>query len=380
MNWNKIYQEAKNDTEPKENKNKRLFDMNEDDIRLEKDKEPDVIIERVFGMKTALGVISISWKFREEALKHIIKNTPNKLESDMDFLDTIQAWLTACNLTVQDKVMKVFNAWVAIFNQLVSNSKLEEKGIDVFVRNITEYELISKLLERSEEGNSRISSKAQEAVIDFSFHPSIGEGFASIYIFSRLQNHYENSNTKGTGVMLNLLYKFIASFGINKIDSPLSPKKILKVIVPPLFHKDKEIRDISLKILLEIHSKTGLINESLFKDLDIPSTSQSIIDNIMKTISEVKVDKIQKSEIEFEDDESPQGTGDIGDLQNKGKSKDWAQREIALKKIKKELKDNENCVADNKFSETWVELLGSCLSENSISINLVAIDVVSSFF
>ena len=377
---NKIYQEAKHDNEPKEDKNKRLFDMEEDDIRLEKDKEPDVIIERVFGMKTALGVISISWKFREEALKHIIKNIPNKLESDMDFLDTIKAWSTVCNLTVQDKVMKVFNAWVAIFNQLVSNTKLEEKGIDVFVRNVAEYELISKLLERSEEGNARISSKAQEALIDFSFHPSIGEGFVSTYIISRLESHYKNSNTKGTGVMLNLLYKFITSFGINKRSSPLSPKKILKVVIPPLFHKDKEIRDISLKILLEVHSKTGLINESLFKDLNIPSTSQSIIDNILKAISEVKVDKVQKSEIEFDDDESPSGTGDIGDLQDKGKSKDWAQREIALKRIKEELKDNEDCVIDQNFSETWVELLSSCLEENNISIYLVAIDVVSFFF
>ena len=266
----------------------------------------------MFGIKTALGVISIWWKFGEEALKHIIKNTPSKIESDMDFLDSIKAWSTACNLTVQNKVMKVFNTWVAIFNQLVSNPELEEKGIDVFVCNVTEYELICKLLERSEEGNARISSKAQEAVIDFSFHPSIGESFVTTYIISRLESHCENSNTKGTGVMLNLLYKFITSFWINKRDSPLSPKKILKAIVPPLFHKDKETRDISLKIILEIHSKTGLINESLFKNLNIPLTSQSITDNILKAISEGKVEKVQK--FEFEDDESPQGTGDIGDL------------------------------------------------------------------
>jgi hypothetical protein len=57
--------------------------------------------------------------------------------------------------------------------------------------------------------------------------------------------------------MLNLLSKFISSFGIIKKDSSLSPQKILKVVIPPLFHKDADLRTASLKILLEIQKKTG---------------------------------------------------------------------------------------------------------------------------
>ena len=57
--------------------------------------------------------------------------------------------------------------------------------------------------------------------------------------------------------MLNLLSKFISSFGITKKDSPLTPKKLLKAVIPPLFHKDADLRTTSLKILLEIQKKTG---------------------------------------------------------------------------------------------------------------------------
>jgi len=88
---NRIYQEAKAENEQKDDKNKRLLDMAEEDIKVEKDKETDMIIERVFGPKIALGLISTSWKFREEALKYILKQTPEKFESDMDFIDTIKA-------------------------------------------------------------------------------------------------------------------------------------------------------------------------------------------------------------------------------------------------------------------------------------------------
>lgn len=88
---NKIYREAKLEhDENKEEKSDKLYEAEEDDIKVEKGKEPDPIIERVFGMKTALGIISVSWKYREEALKYILKNAPQKMERDMEFIDTIK--------------------------------------------------------------------------------------------------------------------------------------------------------------------------------------------------------------------------------------------------------------------------------------------------
>lgn len=85
----------------------------------------------------------------------------------------------------------------------------------------------------------------------------IGEGFASTYLISKLDEHQRESNQKGVYEMLNLLYKFITSFGLSKNDSPLSPKCLLKVIIQPLFHKDQEVRNVALKVLIEIQKKTG---------------------------------------------------------------------------------------------------------------------------
>lgn len=376
---NRIYQEAKAENEQKDDKNKRLLDMAEEDIKVEKDKETDMIIERVFGPKIALGLISTSWKFREEALKYILKQTPEKFESDMDFIDTIKAWCIACNISIQDKVMKVFNAAMAVFGFLVSSSKLEEKGLDVFVRLVTEYEIISKLLDKSEEGNTRISNKAQEGIIDFSFHPMIGEGFSSTYLMSRLDTHLSNNNIKGTQIMLSLLFKFITSFGITKKDSPLAPKKTLKLVIRPLFHKDQEVRNMALKVLLEIQKKTGWIDASIFKEGTIPSGSQNLVDNIIKKVAEVEVEEVDKQQLVFEDDDEYEDQN-IDELKDKGKSKDWAQREIALNQIKEELKSNENAVTNSNFANTWVELLTACLEENNISIYLVAVEVANMFF
>lgn len=240
---------------------------------------------------------------------------------------------------------------MTIFNFLVSSSKLEEKGLDIFVRMVTEFEIITKLLEKSEEGNNRISSKAQEGLIDFSFHPMIGEGFVSTYLISRLESHQKNNNTKGITVMLTLLHKFMTSFGISKKDSSLAPKKILKLIIPHLFNKDPEIRNSALKILLEIQKKTGCIDASIFKDISIPSASQSLVDHIIKKVSEVEVEQNEKSKIVLDDDEE-RDEQNIDELKDKGKSKDWAQREIALNKIKEELKSNEDIITNSTFANT----------------------------
>jgi hypothetical protein len=72
-NLNKIYQEVHTEEDKKDDqKMQKLYETNDEDINIESGKEVDKIIERVFGMKTALGLISTNWKFREEALKHAL--------------------------------------------------------------------------------------------------------------------------------------------------------------------------------------------------------------------------------------------------------------------------------------------------------------------
>jgi hypothetical protein len=52
------------------------------------------------------------------------------------------------------------------------------------------------MLQKSEEGNARVTSKIQEALMDFSYHEKIGEGFVATYLISRIQHHNKAQKSK----------------------------------------------------------------------------------------------------------------------------------------------------------------------------------------
>jgi hypothetical protein len=69
------------------------------------------------------------------------------------------------------------------------------------------------------------------------------------------------------------------------------------------------------------------------------------------------------------------------DFIEKGKSKYWADREMALKKIKDELINNaEEAISNQEFASNATEQICNCLRENNISLYLVAVDVVGILF
>jgi hypothetical protein len=69
----------------------------------------------------------------------------------------------------------------------------------------------------------------------------------------------------------------------------------------------------------------------------------------MKKVAEVEIE--QRQELTLGDDEEMEDH-DIDELKDKGRSKDWAQREIALNKIRDELKSNEEAVTNDGFVKT----------------------------
>jgi hypothetical protein len=93
-------------------------------------------------------------------------------------------------------------------------------------------------MQKSEEGNTRITNKIHECLLDFSFHPKIGEAHVASFILQRIQSHNKASQNKGSGeenqqikpsilgestlgsykgllAQLALLYKFVNSFGVS---------------------------------------------------------------------------------------------------------------------------------------------------------------------
>ena len=90
----------------------------------------------------------------------------------------------AVDLTCKEKVIKVFNLCLSLLTLLITSARVEQnpQAIEVFKRVFTERSITLKLLQRSEEGNTRITNKIHECLLDYSFHPRIGEAHVSSFI------------------------------------------------------------------------------------------------------------------------------------------------------------------------------------------------------
>ena len=83
-------------------------------------RESDYLIESAFNLPTAVGLIAVQWRFKEQALKYISKNLEEKMKDSNELDDTIMGTMQAINLTSSDKVLKVFSACISLFNILIS--------------------------------------------------------------------------------------------------------------------------------------------------------------------------------------------------------------------------------------------------------------------
>ena len=68
-------------------------------------------------------------------------------------------------------------------NLLVSSTKIEKTGTTSVLKNtIVEKNVVLKLLQKTEEGNTRITNKIHESLLDLSFNPEVGEALTSSFI------------------------------------------------------------------------------------------------------------------------------------------------------------------------------------------------------
>lgn len=166
----------------------KFQDMGETDIDVEEGKLFEKDIENVFGRKIALGLIALDWKIKEVSMKIIYKQTEKFINKDHDssinMNDFIKACTIAIDLTCKEKVIKVFTLSLQLLNLLITSSKIEEqKGVIEGFKNIfTSRNIVLKLLQKSEESNTRMTNKIHECLLDFSYHPKIGEAHCSSFI------------------------------------------------------------------------------------------------------------------------------------------------------------------------------------------------------
>lgn len=189
---NKIYEETNAEEQKFETSEKSdLFSMKVEDIKHEGDPNP--IIERIYDTHIAMGMKALQWKYKEQALKKVLKLTNEKLEDDFNYNDVIRANAAVINDSCQDKVLKVFNTSLQVFNYMISSTTIETKGINEFTGYLDEFGVIEKLLAKSEEGNQRVTAKVHESLLDFSFHPKIGESIVGKQILERVTTLYQDA-------------------------------------------------------------------------------------------------------------------------------------------------------------------------------------------
>ena len=58
--------------------------------------------------------------------------------------------------------------------------------MEVLKNGIVEKNIVLKLLQKSEEGNTRITNKIHETLLDLSFNPEVGEALTSSFILQRV--------------------------------------------------------------------------------------------------------------------------------------------------------------------------------------------------
>ena len=158
-----------------------LNDIDENDIDVEEDGEMHPRIEVIFGRKITIALIAADWKYKEMAVKYVSKQTEKMLAktntSPVDLIGIVEAATCTVAVTCREKVMKVFNSSLSLFNILVSSTKIQQdpQTINTFKDTATREEIIPKLLLKSEESNTRLTNKIHEALLDLSYHPKIGE-------------------------------------------------------------------------------------------------------------------------------------------------------------------------------------------------------------
>lgn len=76
---------------------------------------------------------------------------------------------------------------------MISSTTIETKGINEFTGYLDEFGVIEKLLAKSEEGNQRVTAKVHESLLDFSFHPKIGESIVGKQILERVTTLYQDA-------------------------------------------------------------------------------------------------------------------------------------------------------------------------------------------
>ena len=85
----------------------------------------------MFGRKIALGLLAINFKYKEIAMKIILKHAEKMLspttttDGQFNICEFVRACAVAVDMTCKEKVIKVFNLCLQLLTLLITSAKVE---------------------------------------------------------------------------------------------------------------------------------------------------------------------------------------------------------------------------------------------------------------
>lgn len=133
-----------------------MDNLTENDLLADGAGVADPRIEKAFGGKVALCLVSQNWQYKEQAMKYALRATEKFLTRSEITAQTIktslqemvEGSLAAVSLTCRDKIIKVFNLSLQLFNLVIQSTRVErdQAAVAKLVKIMKEELLIQKFL------------------------------------------------------------------------------------------------------------------------------------------------------------------------------------------------------------------------------------------
>lgn len=269
-----ISQEIKKGSSNKNNNNNFNYEEEDisDDIPSNLYKYAEPIIPYI-SHDLAKLLFSNNWRNKEKGLKILseeIKLHPqSKLLSSHngDKILTSVTGVIAHTLTenISQVLLESMEVIKILFNKFhSSNVKGYYRGdLDTYIDNI-----LILLLEKSGDSNIKVKERSQNSILEMANNPIVGSKLVFEHIISgQIKKTLINSVRHLTG-RLNLLHRLLINFGLNTEEVPVD--SLMSFAFNSFSHQNKEVRDISFKVIMEAYRFIGDNVKNYYKGLRKP--------------------------------------------------------------------------------------------------------------
>ncbi|XP_047138433.1 centrosomal protein of 104 kDa isoform X1 [Hydra vulgaris] len=250
---NFIVSKSESSLEKKLNLNNFIHDVEIDadsclpNLNEKEERESSTIID-VFGMNMAQKLFSKSWKHRLELV--------TKLRAEIASTDHSISVDEACAISsilfkiLQDQVFVVFNEGLNLLKDFLLN--IPHKSLGRGETSVVAEKLLSIILKRTGDSNSRLRVAISDAVIEISLFPVLKIIGTLPDIIVKLVKKKKNLSWRLLKSQLKIMEALIKSLGLNT-SGGFSTEQVMSILTVSLEHPNNEVREASLSCFFEAY-------------------------------------------------------------------------------------------------------------------------------